>query len=81
MLKKLRKVCNFCNSFVALYLKSSKMETKAKKPTESKTEMSIPEFLNFRTIAYKKRINFDCHFENGKYVVEAPEQFMLQLGF
>ena len=44
------------------------------------TEMSIPEFLNFRKLAMPK-ISFSCDIWHGKYFVECDRKFMSQVGY
>ena len=56
-------------------IESSEEENKGEK-------MNTKEFLNFRDLAWKKRIPFDCeHLGGGNYLVQCEEQFMQLIGY
>lgn len=43
--------------------------------------MSIREFINFRSLAFKKRVEFFCSIKDSLYRVECDEEFMEQIGY
>ena len=45
-------------------------------------KMNVKEFLNFRNLAKKKKVSFDClHKGNGNYLVECDKYFMELIGY
>lgn len=57
------------------------MET-MEKGSLKREKMNVKEFLNFKNIAKKGNVKFDCeHKGNGDYLVECEEWFLSLIGY